>query len=243
MRDSSQEGNRDEGWKTRTNQARRQSHLLLPRWRAHLFPLSRPSPLSSTSPLSYWEESESVSCSVVSDSLQPMDCCLPGSSVCGIHQARILGWVVISLLQEIFPIQEMNPGLLHCRWILYLTGGAESLCGKVGGRRKDEGCLLLRSLFGWPQPSQVKVTWEGPWIYRKAGRKKLESSIIFYMSLLSSCLFSFVNSSSGAALSHLYFIISAYRYLSLVTGWTVEPQGILRVIVGRERDLWWSLGD
>ena len=113
--------------------------------------------------------------------------------------------------------------------------------GVLSGR-KDEGCVLLRSLFGWPQPSQVKVTWEGPWIYRKAGRKKLETFTIFYMSLLSSCLFSFVNSSSGAALSHLYFIISAYRYLSLVTGWTVEPQGILRVIVGRKRetsgDLW-----
>ena len=24
-----------------------------------------------------------------------------------------------SLLQEIFPTQESNPGLLHCRWILY----------------------------------------------------------------------------------------------------------------------------
>ena len=25
----------------------------------------------------------------------------------------------ISLLQGIFPTQEWNPGLLHCRWILY----------------------------------------------------------------------------------------------------------------------------
>ena len=24
-----------------------------------------------------------------------------------------------SLLQEIFPTQGLNPGLLHCRWILY----------------------------------------------------------------------------------------------------------------------------
>ena len=87
----------------------------------------------------------------------PMDCSLPGSSVHGILQARILEWVAIpfsgdlpnpgiaprsptlqedslpceppgkpkntgmgslSLLQGIFPAQELNPGLLHCRWIL-----------------------------------------------------------------------------------------------------------------------------
>ena len=38
--------------------------------------------------------SESVSCSVVSDS-DPMDCSLPGSSVQGILQAGILEWVAI----------------------------------------------------------------------------------------------------------------------------------------------------
>ena len=35
-------------------------------------------------------------CSVMSDSLQPMDCTLPGSSVHGVFQARILEWVAIS---------------------------------------------------------------------------------------------------------------------------------------------------
>ena len=40
-------------------------------------------------------ESESVSRSVVSDSLQPTDCSLPVSSVRGILQARILEWVAI----------------------------------------------------------------------------------------------------------------------------------------------------
>ena len=34
--------------------------------------------------------------SVVSDSLRPMDCSLPGSSVHGIFQVRILEWVAIS---------------------------------------------------------------------------------------------------------------------------------------------------
>ena len=99
----------------------------------------------------------------------PMDCSLPGSSVHGIFQARVLEWGAIafsdikviylyiihvkvklkvtqpfstlcnpmnytvhgilqaripgvgslSLLQGIFPTQESNPGLLHCRQNLY----------------------------------------------------------------------------------------------------------------------------
>ena len=37
-----------------------------------------------------------ISCSVMSSALQPLDCSLPGSSVHGIFQARILEWVAIS---------------------------------------------------------------------------------------------------------------------------------------------------
>ena len=54
-----------------------------------------------------------------------MDCSLPGSSVHGILQARILKWVTIpfskgsSLLQGIFPTQGSNPGLPHCSQILH----------------------------------------------------------------------------------------------------------------------------
>ena len=41
-------------------------------------------------------------------------------TVHGILQARILEWVAsCSLLQGIFPTQGLNPGLLHCRQILY----------------------------------------------------------------------------------------------------------------------------
>ena len=39
---------------------------------------------------------ESVSCSVVSDSCDPMNCSLPASSVHGISQARILESVAVS---------------------------------------------------------------------------------------------------------------------------------------------------
>ena len=55
--------------------------------------------------------SESEICSVVPDSLQP-----PFGSL----QARILEWVGShSLLQGIFTTQGSNPGLLHCKRILY----------------------------------------------------------------------------------------------------------------------------
>ena len=45
------------------------------------------------------------------------DFSLPGPSVHGILQARILEWIAI--LQGIFTTQNTNPGLLHCRQILY----------------------------------------------------------------------------------------------------------------------------
>ena len=46
------------------------------------------------------EKCESVSCSVVYPTLcDPMDCSPPGSSVCGILQARILEWVTISFFR------------------------------------------------------------------------------------------------------------------------------------------------
>ena len=56
---------------------------------------------SSSSAPSAWRSPwsrhrENVSHSVVSDPLKPMNCSLPGSSVCGVLQARILEWVAIS---------------------------------------------------------------------------------------------------------------------------------------------------
>ena len=60
----------------------------------------------------------SVSHSVMSD-CDPMGCILPGSSVHGILQARILKWVAIPFSRGIFLTQGLNPGLLHFRQILY----------------------------------------------------------------------------------------------------------------------------
>ena len=60
--------------------------------------------------------------------------------VLGILQGRIL-----SLLQGIFPTQGSNPGLLHCRQILYqlsLKGSPENVReGHLWGPWKDQGAL------------------------------------------------------------------------------------------------------
>ena len=60
-----------------------------------------------------------VSRLVMSDSFYPKDDSWPGSSVHGILQERILVGGCHSLLQGIFPTEGSNPGLLHCRKILY----------------------------------------------------------------------------------------------------------------------------
>ena len=63
-------------------------------------------------------ESESEVAQLCLTLFDPMDCSLPGSSVHGILQARVLEWVAIFLLQGIFLTQGSNPGLPHSRQIL-----------------------------------------------------------------------------------------------------------------------------
>jgi len=48
----------------------------------------------------------------------------------GVLQARILEWVAMSL-QGIFPTQELNPGLLHYRQILYCLSYQGSPAGAI----------------------------------------------------------------------------------------------------------------
>ena len=48
------------------------------------------------------------SCQVVSDSCDLMDCNLPGSSVHGIYQARILEWVIISFSRGSSPPRDQT---------------------------------------------------------------------------------------------------------------------------------------
>ena len=54
-----------------------------------------------------------VSVAVMSNSFDPMDYSLSGSSVHGILQARIMEWVTRSLGQGNSPTQGLNPHLLR----------------------------------------------------------------------------------------------------------------------------------
>ena len=49
----------------------------------------------------------------------PIDCSPPGSSIHGDSPVKNTEVGFHALLQGIFPTQGSNPGLLHCRWILY----------------------------------------------------------------------------------------------------------------------------
>ena len=56
------------------------------------------------------------SCLILCD---PMDYSPPRSSVHGDSPGKNTGVGFHALLQGILPTQGSNPGLLHCRWILY----------------------------------------------------------------------------------------------------------------------------
>ena len=56
----------------------------------------------------------------------PMDCSPPGSSVHGDSPGKNTGVGGHALLQGIFPTQGLNPGLPHCRRILYHLSHQES---------------------------------------------------------------------------------------------------------------------
>ena len=74
----------------------------------------------------------------------PMNCSPPSSSVNRILQTRILEWVIIPLLQAIFPTQGSNPGLLNCRQTLYHLNHQEK-----------NTCIKMCVLYHWIQTIQL----------------------------------------------------------------------------------------
>ena len=98
--------------------------------------------------------------SVMSDSLQPMDYSLPGSSVQGDPPSKNTGVGGHVLLQGIFPTQGSNPGLSYSRKILHHLNHQESplLCklilkqtsiNRITSRKefKYSSCVNLTCLF------------------------------------------------------------------------------------------------
>ena len=85
----------------------------------------------------------------------PRDCSPPGSSVHGVLQARTLEWVAMPFSRDlpnpgiesrwIFLTQGLNPGLLHCRQILYhwATREARVPCAILGFSLKRGQLVLI----------------------------------------------------------------------------------------------------
>ena len=88
-----------------------------------------------------------LSRSVTSDSLRPMHCSRPGSSVHGDSLGKNTGVGFHALLQGIFPTQGSKPDLSHCRRTLYRLGHQGSLTG-VGSHS------LLQGIFPTQGPNQ-----------------------------------------------------------------------------------------
>ena len=77
-----------------------------------------------------------------------MDCRLPGSSISGIFQARVLEWGAISFSRV--PTQGSNPGLQHCRQKLYLWATREA------------PFTFITSTTVWPQVNSREETQPHP---------------------------------------------------------------------------------
>ena len=70
----------------------------------------------------------------------------------------------LALLQEIFPTQESNRGLLHCRWILYqLSYQKSSIYLNIHRKTCTQMCIaaLLIIAKTWMQPRHPSV---GEWL-------------------------------------------------------------------------------
>ena len=89
----------------------------------------------------------------------PLDHSLPGSSVHGILQARILEWVALSFPRGIFPTQRLNlRPLCLLRWQVGSLPGSSALGKSVLGPGKDQ--------------------WEGQDMRRGAGKADLHAGLI-----------------------------------------------------------------
>ena len=96
-----------------------------------------------------------AACSVMSDSLQPIDCSLPGSSVHGISQARILEWVAILT-------QGLNLPLLLGRRILYYVYYLWSVALWVTFLHSSPSTPRVTTFFMWNVlPLAVQKPWKG----------------------------------------------------------------------------------
>ena len=87
----------------------------------------------------------SESRTVRSDSLRPHGLCSPWNSL-----GQNPGMGRLSLLQEIFPTQGSNPGLPHCRQVLYQISHQGNPCDWLGVH-------IWLSLVGLKLEAEIKI--------------------------------------------------------------------------------------
>ena len=128
---------------------------------------------------------------VMSNSLQPHGLYSPWNS-----PGQNIGVGSLSHLQRIFPTQESNKGLLHCRWILYdlnqifydYTVEVMNRFNRLDlkDRMPEELWMEVRNRRQWPKPFQRKtqegkvVAWGGftnSWGKKKSKRQGRKGNI------------------------------------------------------------------
>ena len=92
------------------------------------------------------------SCSVVSDSLRPMDCSPQSSSIHGILQARILEWVAISFSRG-------SSGPRDRTQVSHIAGRRFNLCATREAKMSKKALLLSFSAhcLGWRYPQEELI--------------------------------------------------------------------------------------
>ena len=96
-----------------------------------------------------------VLCSVMSDSLWPMDCSAQVSSIHGIFPARILEWMAISFSRDL-PDSGIKPTSPAGKWILFHWTTWEILLNKSAGGLLAKLCLTLAT--PWAVACQVPLS-------------------------------------------------------------------------------------
>ena len=97
----------------------------------------------------------------------PKDCSLPGSSVHGIFQARIVEWVGHFLLQGIFPSQRSKPRLLNWQAVFFTTEPPgkpwnPGNTGNIPGPRRGQGRFPTHGLHWGPSIHCQRGEWQSP---------------------------------------------------------------------------------
>ena len=112
------------------------------------------------------------SCLILCD---PRDCSLPGSSLHGDCSGKNTGVGCHDLLQGIFPIQGSNPGLPHCRWILYHLSHQESPKCQTRGEIKYLFLITNHSVIESVPRRLVKLLCGVGFIFKKLIKTNIQS--------------------------------------------------------------------